>query len=225
MRMPEDPVTFRDLIRGDLTFAAGSVPDYVIVRGNGYPLYTLTNPVDDALMEITHVLRGEDLLSSTPRQVVLYRALIELGIARVGARLRAPAATSWARATRSSRSATRRAASSCTAIAWLHPRGPAQLPRPARLGDRSRPGRVQRRGDGGRVRRRGRQPEPGTVRPRQGRVDQRDPPAPARGERLPRPARPVPAQGRCRVGRRVRDTHRSGAVGARRAAARSSRSG
>ena len=83
MRMPEDAVTFRDLIRGDLTFAAGSIPDYVIVRGNGHPLYTLTNPVDDALMEITHVLRGEDLLSSTPRQVVLYRALIELGVARV----------------------------------------------------------------------------------------------------------------------------------------------
>jgi len=83
MRMPEEPVVFRDLIRGDLTFAPGSVPDYVIVRGNGQPLYTLTNPVDDALMQITHVLRGEDLLSSTPRQVVLYRALIELGVASV----------------------------------------------------------------------------------------------------------------------------------------------
>lgn len=57
------------------------MPDYVIVRANGDPLYTLTNPVDDALMEITHVLRGEDLLSSTPRQVVLYSALEELGIA------------------------------------------------------------------------------------------------------------------------------------------------
>ena len=83
MRMPDEPVVFRDLIRGDLTFAAGSVPDYVIVRGNGQPLYTLTNPVDDALMGITHVLRGEDLLSSTPRQVVLYRALIALGVASV----------------------------------------------------------------------------------------------------------------------------------------------
>uniref|UniRef100_UPI003569A11C glutamate--tRNA ligase n=1 Tax=Actinotalea sp. TaxID=1872145 RepID=UPI003569A11C len=83
MRMPAEPVVFRDLIRGDLTFAAGSVPDYVIVRGNGQPLYTLTNPVDDALMGITHVLRGEDLLSSTPRQVVLYRALIALGVASV----------------------------------------------------------------------------------------------------------------------------------------------
>jgi glutamyl-tRNA synthetase len=55
----------------------------VIVRGNGHPLYTLVNPIDDALMDITHVLRGEDLLSSTPRQVVLYRALLELGVAHV----------------------------------------------------------------------------------------------------------------------------------------------
>ncbi|KAB6781432.1 glutamate--tRNA ligase, partial [Bifidobacterium longum] len=61
---------------------AGSVPDYVIVRPNGDPLYTLTNPVDDAMMEVNVVLRGEDLLSSTPRQIVLYRYLMELGIAK-----------------------------------------------------------------------------------------------------------------------------------------------
>ncbi|MDQ2625099.1 MAG: glutamate--tRNA ligase family protein, partial [Actinomycetota bacterium] len=78
-----DDVTFTDLIRGELSFKAGSVPDFVIVRGNGQPLYTLTNPVDDALTGITHVLRGEDLLSSTPRQVVMYRALLELGVASV----------------------------------------------------------------------------------------------------------------------------------------------
>ncbi|QWW19088.1 glutamate--tRNA ligase [Schaalia sp. 19OD2882] len=82
MRMPDEDVTFEDLVRGEITFKAGSVPDYVIVRANGHPLYTLVNPVDDALMEITHVLRGEDLLSSTPRQVVLYRALMDLGIAK-----------------------------------------------------------------------------------------------------------------------------------------------
>lgn len=83
MRMPDEDVTFTDLVRGEITFKAGSVPDYVIVRGNGHPLYTLVNPVDDALMGITHVLRGEDLLSSTPRQVVLYRALLDLGVAAV----------------------------------------------------------------------------------------------------------------------------------------------
>lgn len=81
MRMPDEDVSFTDLIRGEVTFKAGSIPDYVIVRANGDPLYTLVNPVDDAMMKITHVLRGEDLLSSTPRQVVLYRALVELGIA------------------------------------------------------------------------------------------------------------------------------------------------
>ncbi|GEL95485.1 glutamate--tRNA ligase [Cellulomonas composti] len=83
LRMPDDDLTFTDLVRGEVRFPAGSVPDYVIVRANGHPLYTLVNPVDDALMGITHVLRGEDLLSSTPRQVALYRALLELGVADV----------------------------------------------------------------------------------------------------------------------------------------------
>ena len=79
MRMPESDLVFDDLVRGEVVFTAGSVPDYVIVRAGGQPLYTLTNPVDDALMGITHVLRGEDLLSSTPRQLVLHEALVELG--------------------------------------------------------------------------------------------------------------------------------------------------
>ena len=80
VRMPDDDVTWTDLIRDEITFAAGSVPDFVITRGNGDPLYTLTNPVDDALMRITDVLRGEDLMPSTPRQIVLYRALIDIGV-------------------------------------------------------------------------------------------------------------------------------------------------
>jgi glutamyl-tRNA synthetase len=82
IRMPDDDISFTDLVRGEVTFKSGSIPDYVIVRANGQPLYTLVNPVDDALMEISHILRGEDLLSSTPRQVVLHNALIELGIAK-----------------------------------------------------------------------------------------------------------------------------------------------
>lgn len=83
LRMPDEDLTFTDLIRGEITFKAGSIPDFVIVRANGQPLYTLVNPVDDAVMGITHVLRGEDLLSSTPRQLALYRALLELGVATV----------------------------------------------------------------------------------------------------------------------------------------------
>jgi glutamyl-tRNA synthetase len=81
LRMPDEDITFGDLVRGEVTFRAGSVPDFVIVRGNGQPLYTLVNPVDDAMMRITHVIRGEDLLSSTPRQIALYRALVEIGVA------------------------------------------------------------------------------------------------------------------------------------------------
>jgi len=79
-RMPDRPIVFDDLVRGEITFLPENVPDYVLVLGNGHPLYTLVNPVDDALMQITHVLRGEDLLSSTPRQIALYEALTELGI-------------------------------------------------------------------------------------------------------------------------------------------------
>ncbi|MFE9253452.1 glutamate--tRNA ligase [Streptomyces sp. NPDC007088] len=81
-RMPDETITFTDLVRGELTFTPDNVPDYGIVRANGAPLYTLVNPVDDALMEITHVLRGEDLLSSTPRQIALYKALVDLGLAK-----------------------------------------------------------------------------------------------------------------------------------------------
>jgi glutamyl-tRNA synthetase len=81
LRMPDDAITWKDLVRGETTFAPGSVPDYALTRGSGDPLYTLVNPVDDALMKITHVLRGDDLLSSTPRQIALYRALMRIGVA------------------------------------------------------------------------------------------------------------------------------------------------
>ena len=81
LRVPDQDITFTDLVRGEITFPAGSFPDFVVVRPNGQPLYTLVNPVDDALMRVTHVLRGEDLLSSTPRQIALYNALYEAGIA------------------------------------------------------------------------------------------------------------------------------------------------
>ncbi|MFL6179572.1 MAG: glutamate--tRNA ligase, partial [Actinomycetes bacterium] len=81
-RMPEGAAySWNDLIRGEVSFPAGEVRDYVLVRANGEPLYTLVNPVDDALMQITHVLRGEDLLSSTPRQLALWDALRDIGVA------------------------------------------------------------------------------------------------------------------------------------------------
>jgi glutamyl-tRNA synthetase len=81
LKMPDEDLVWTDLVRGEIRFAAGSVPDFVLVRGNGAPLYPFVNPVDDALMGITDVLRGEDLLPSTPRQLALYAALTDIGVA------------------------------------------------------------------------------------------------------------------------------------------------
>lgn len=75
MRMPDGKTTFTDLIRGEVTFEHEFVPDFVLMRADGSPLYTLAVAVDDVLMRITHVLRGEDLLSSTPRQIRVYQAM------------------------------------------------------------------------------------------------------------------------------------------------------
>ncbi|HAS31002.1 MAG TPA: glutamate--tRNA ligase, partial [Microbacterium sp.] len=83
LRVPDEDLTYVDLIRGEVTFPAGSFPDFVIVRAGGVPLYTFVNPVDDALMGITHVLRGEDLMPSTARQLSLYRALVDAGVTDV----------------------------------------------------------------------------------------------------------------------------------------------
>jgi glutamyl-tRNA synthetase len=81
LRMPDADLAWTDLVRGEVRFAAGSVPDFVVVRANGAPLYPFVNPVDDALMGVTDVLRGEDLLPSTPRQLALYAALVDVGVA------------------------------------------------------------------------------------------------------------------------------------------------
>ena len=75
MRMPDGSTTFTDLIRGEVTFEHKFVPDFVLARNDGSPLYTLAVAVDDVLMKVTHVLRGEDLLSSTPRQLRVYDAM------------------------------------------------------------------------------------------------------------------------------------------------------
>ncbi|MBA3741746.1 glutamate--tRNA ligase [Sporichthya sp.] len=74
-RMPEGTTTLHDLIRGEVSFDNALIPDFVLMRADGSPLYTLAVAVDDVLMKITHVVRGEDLLSSTPRQIAVYRAM------------------------------------------------------------------------------------------------------------------------------------------------------
>jgi glutamyl-tRNA synthetase len=80
LRMPERDWSWTDLVRGEITVRGEHLPDFVITRSNGEPLYTLVNPVDDVLMGITHVLRGEDLLSSTPRQLAMYEAMAQIGL-------------------------------------------------------------------------------------------------------------------------------------------------
>jgi glutamyl-tRNA synthetase len=75
LRMPDGSTTFTDLVRGEVTFDHQHVPDFVLARADGSPLYTLAVAVDDVLMRITHVVRGEDLLSSTPRQLAVYAAM------------------------------------------------------------------------------------------------------------------------------------------------------
>jgi nondiscriminating glutamyl-tRNA synthetase len=68
-------IRITDLVKGNVEFHSSLIGDFVIQRADGVPLYSLANVVDDSAMQITHVLRGEDLLPSTPNQIVLYEAL------------------------------------------------------------------------------------------------------------------------------------------------------
>jgi nondiscriminating glutamyl-tRNA synthetase len=74
-RVLEETVHFEDMIRGRVTFPPESIGDFIILRSTGVPSYNLAAVVDDALMKITHVIRGEDHISNTPRQIMLYTVL------------------------------------------------------------------------------------------------------------------------------------------------------
>ncbi|MDP4198226.1 MAG: glutamate--tRNA ligase [Bacteroidota bacterium] len=75
MRIPiGESIRFNDLIRGDIEFDSKTIDDQVLLKSDGFPLYHLANVVDDHFMEVTHVIRGEEWLSSTPKHVLLYRA-------------------------------------------------------------------------------------------------------------------------------------------------------
>ena len=75
LKIPERPIKFHDIVHGDVQFAHESVSDPIIMRSNGVPVYNYVVVVDDAEMKITHVIRGDDHLSNTPKQVALYEAL------------------------------------------------------------------------------------------------------------------------------------------------------
>lgn len=71
----EGSTSFCDLIRGEVTFENRSIDDFILLKADGYPTYHLASIVDDSLMEISHVMRAEEWISSTPKHVLLYRAL------------------------------------------------------------------------------------------------------------------------------------------------------
>src|ERR687887_396044 len=76
LRVPDEGRTVvKDLIRGDITFEHSAIDDFVIARSDGSPLYNLAVAVDDHDMGITHVIRGEDHISNTPRQLMILEAL------------------------------------------------------------------------------------------------------------------------------------------------------
>ena len=75
LRVPEGRnVTFNDVVRGEVTFHTDVIGDPVLVRSDGIPAYNFAVVIDDALMKVTHVIRGEDHISNTPRQILLYQA-------------------------------------------------------------------------------------------------------------------------------------------------------
>ncbi|NTU47278.1 glutamate--tRNA ligase [Candidatus Roizmanbacteria bacterium] len=73
--MPQEDIVFTDILRGKITINGSQLDDQVLLKSDGFPTYHLAVVVDDHLMEITHIIRGEEWLPSTPKHVVLYRAL------------------------------------------------------------------------------------------------------------------------------------------------------
>src|SRR5207244_11709978 len=73
-RMPEGEQAVDDLVKGEVRWAAGQLKDFVIVRSDGTPVFLLAVAVDDMLMGITHVIRGDDLLASAPRNAAVIEA-------------------------------------------------------------------------------------------------------------------------------------------------------
>ena len=73
--MPPGSTTWDDLVRGEITIAHDQIPDFALTRSDGGPLYVLAAAVDDMVMGLTHVVRGEDLIAATPRQMALFAAL------------------------------------------------------------------------------------------------------------------------------------------------------
>jgi len=75
LKIPAKEIAFNDLLRGEVTFDGGLLSDFVIMKSDGIPTYNYAVVIDDALMKITDVMRGDDHISNTPKQIVIYEAL------------------------------------------------------------------------------------------------------------------------------------------------------
>ena len=75
LKIPAREIVFNDLLRGEVTFDGGLLSDFVIMKSDGIPTYNYAVVIDDALMKITDVMRGDDHISNTPKQIVIYEAL------------------------------------------------------------------------------------------------------------------------------------------------------
>ena len=197
-RMPDGSTTWNDLVRGEITIDHANVPDFALTRSDGHPLYLLAAGVDDVAMGLTHIVRGEDLVTATPRQLALYAALGHPQ-ERWPAFAHLPLIVGDDNAPLSKRNGE-------VSIVWYRREG--FLPEAmvnylvaARLVARRRPGVLRRRRAARRVRPLPGQPQPGPLRPQEARGDQRrlDPQA---GRGRPRPARDGAAGSGWRPGRR-----------------------
>ena len=144
-RVPDGTTRFDDLVHGPIEFDNANIEDFVILRSDGQPTYHLSVVADDMDMGITHVVRGDDHISNTPKQVLLYEAL--------GAPMpavRARAADSRPRQ-EAAEQAARRDVGDGVRDAGLPARGDGQLPRAARLVAGQRRGAVHARRAGRRV--------------------------------------------------------------------------
>ena len=121
-RVPDGPTRFDDLVHGPIEFDGANIEDFVLLRSDGQPTYQLSVVSDDVEMKITHVVRGDDHISNTPKQILLYRAR-----RRGGAAVRARAADSRPRQ-EAIEQAARRDVGHGIRTSGLSARGDVQLP-------------------------------------------------------------------------------------------------
>ena len=168
IRMPKEGVIgWDDAIKGRIEFPAAELEDMVILRSDGRPVYNFASPVDDWVDGITHVIRGDDHVSNTPKQIVVLEAL--------GATLPvyAHAPNVFGERRQEALEAPRGSVGRRVPGGGLHCACPDELPRPPRLGARRGDDDHVARGVGGAVHPRPGRREPGDIRLREARLDER----------------------------------------------------